>query len=407
MQSLRLITKETFRMNAANTLKIPTWINRCSGMLFRAAGVMMTGFLLLSVFVMYGTIPNRWYQVLAVTGGSMQPELIPGDLIVITPMQETVRPGMILTLSVDNELVTHRLTGFTDTGEFITQGDANRTPDQWSPEANVRVMGLYRLRIPLLGYLAALPGKILDLSKTGSWFTDQEEVRFHLTSNDWGDPNPPHGQSGTSISADVTASGYKDPNGLAWVTGLVCVTNGGDVPTRGLQVVGQVQYKQKGKGGFLPLGDGFIIEPEVQLQPGETVCYDYRSEFSAVQTNQYRLAASVTITNHSGWMPGGNHCPGPDVCRFGPEVKTSFGLVEAAPDEPLLISTEVPVNEETPVPTEEITVPAPPTEEPLPTDGTGTEPPAETEVTPEPTESATEPAAVPTEPPVEITDLPE
>ncbi len=259
-------------------------------------------------------------------------------------------------------------------------------------------MGVYRFSFPDTSILQFL-SRLAQPQRTAAWFLDHESIGFHV-SVELGEGKP----KGTSISADVTASGYKDPSGLAWVTGQVCVTNGGDVPTRGLQVVGQVQYKQKGKGGFQPLGDGFVIEPEQPLEPGETACYDYRSEFSAVQTNQYRLAAAVTITNHSGWMPGGKHCPGPEVCRFGPEPKASFGLVEAAPNEPLLIPTEAPVDEETHVPTEEMTEPTPPTEEPMPTDVTETEPPAETEVTPEPTESATEPPVAPTEPPVEITE---
>ena len=36
--------------------------------------------------------------------------------------------------------------------------------------------------------------------------------------------------------------------------------------------------------------------------------------------------AYVTITNHSGWIPGGHNCPGPDLCEFGPAPKSGFEM---------------------------------------------------------------------------------
>ena len=286
--------------------------------------------MLLMFFVLYGTLPNRWYHVLAVHGKHAAGNPA-GDLIVISPIKETIQPGMILTLAVDGELVTHRLVGFTERGEYITRGDSNLYPDQWTSGAELRLIGQYRLRIPLLGYMANLPGKLLNLNSTGSWFTDKEEIRFHLTSNDWNNPNPPLGNSGTSISAEVTAVGFKDTAvNLAWVNGQVCVKNGGELPTEGLAILDTVQYKS-GSGRFqnyfwLPVS----VAKKAVLAAGEEYCYPYEFFFEPLDNEnaQYRNAVAVTILNHSGWLPGGPHCDISEFCPFGPTEKIEFFLPE-------------------------------------------------------------------------------
>jgi signal peptidase len=106
----------------------------------------------LLLFTVYGTLPNRWYQVLAVTSGSMSPAIRAGDMIVVTRPPETLEPGMVLTLMVSGNLVTHRLVAVNPDGTLITRGDANPTNDDWSG-VNVQVKGLYRARIPYMGYI--------------------------------------------------------------------------------------------------------------------------------------------------------------------------------------------------------------------------------------------------------------
>ena len=109
----------------------------------------------LLVLVAYGTIDNRWYRVLPVHGNSMSPTLAQGDAIVITPPPSTVdeiEPGTIVTMEVGGQLVTHRWLGVSSAGVPMTEGDANRFADDWT-DVEVRVVGVQRLRLPLVGHL--------------------------------------------------------------------------------------------------------------------------------------------------------------------------------------------------------------------------------------------------------------
>jgi len=121
---------------------------------FLSDGVIILA-LLFALFLSYGIIPNRWYQILVVNSGSMAPVFNAGDLIVITRPPKELEPGMVLTFVVDDHIVTHRLAGFNSDGSLITIGDANPTFDDWG-SSKVTVHGLYRFRIPYLGYLIAI-----------------------------------------------------------------------------------------------------------------------------------------------------------------------------------------------------------------------------------------------------------
>ncbi len=119
------------------------------------------------------------------------------------------------------------------------------------------------------------------------------------------------------------------------VSGQICVTNGGAATTENLTIVDQVEYKT-GPGQFQDLpGASQTITP-AQLAPGATGCYDYNIAFTPVAGAQYRNVAHVTITNHSGWLPGGPHCAGPEPCPFGPDPKADFSL----PGTPNIIETD-------------------------------------------------------------------
>ena len=151
-------------------------------------------------------------------------------------------------------------------------------------------------------------------------------------------PGPP-GQAGTSIEAQKTAQAFwvsvAPGSLLVRVVGEVCVANIGERATEGLLIVDQIQYKT-GSGEFQDLAEAVqLIAPAMPIEPGRNACYPYEIQFTPVEGAQYRNVAHVTITNHSGWLPGGSHCPGPDPCPFGPEPKADFTLpVPAAPLEP-------------------------------------------------------------------------
>jgi len=81
----------------------------------------------------------------------MSPTLWFGDLIIVTPPLENIPINSIVLMSVDNELVTHRLIGFDVKGWPITKGDANQVNDNFAGK-NINIVGVYRFRIPDLGY---------------------------------------------------------------------------------------------------------------------------------------------------------------------------------------------------------------------------------------------------------------
>lgn len=137
-----------------------------------AAGTGLTWLLVAAVvaaaLVAYGLVDNRWYKVVAIEGQSMSPTFEPGDAIVITRPPEVLEPGMVVTMEVDGQVVTHRVVGASADGRPLTQGDANTVVDDWDGN-DVRVVGVQRLHLPLLGgWLKGLESMVTS----GAWFTD-------------------------------------------------------------------------------------------------------------------------------------------------------------------------------------------------------------------------------------------
>jgi hypothetical protein len=152
----------------------------------------------------------------------------------------------------------------------------------------------------------------------------------------WGDPDISVDSSNTvTYTIAVTRSGG---SGESMVDGQICVTNGGGVATENLQIVDVVQYKL-GSGLFQDYASAAVdLSAKPVLNPGENYCYPYSVSFTPVAGATYRNVARITITNHSGWLPGGNNCPGPDRCPFGPNPKADFSLPDS-PDLGLANST--------------------------------------------------------------------
>ncbi|MBY6539921.1 signal peptidase I [Rhodococcus sp. BP-349] len=89
---------------------------------------------------------------------SMSPTYPPGTLVVVKPT-DLIGPGTVVTYQVQSglpEVVTHRVmsTAFDDRGErrFVTQGDANDSPDRAlvRPE---QIRGSVWYSVPYLGYV--------------------------------------------------------------------------------------------------------------------------------------------------------------------------------------------------------------------------------------------------------------
>jgi signal peptidase I len=153
-----------------------------------AVNAALVATLAFAAFIAYGLIDNRWYHVVVVQGGSMQPTIEPGDLIVITPPPPQIVAGMILTFEVDGYVVTHRVVEVAADGTFVTKGDANDARDDFSGN-NVRVVGQYQFRIPRIGGLLSLDAPGAD--RSGAWFAQRQNLDGSASAGTaWDDPSP-------------------------------------------------------------------------------------------------------------------------------------------------------------------------------------------------------------------------
>ncbi|MDR7519783.1 MAG: hypothetical protein QN131_03700 [Armatimonadota bacterium] len=124
----------------------------------------------------------------------------------------------------------------------------------------------------------------------------------------------------TSIFASKKATGFKvvkPDRTIFGVQGAICVTNDGKAATQSLKIVDQVQYAPEG-GEFRDVpGATFTIIPAVQLNPGESKCYQYDVRFTPpADAFKYENTARVTITNFTGHLGE----------EFGPLLRAAFVL---------------------------------------------------------------------------------
>ncbi len=176
----------------------------------RVTTVLLVLILCFGLFLGYGLLNNRWYHVLAVEGGSMEPTISWGDLIVITKPPKELKPGMIVTMQVKDKIVTHRVL---QVDPLVTEGDANGTPDTWKPE-DVRVVGVVRFWVPKLGRL--LDNVRLAGLESNAWFRDSEWVSGEVSAGQWEIAEEATGTAAADedsppVSAELVDSGEPPP----------------------------------------------------------------------------------------------------------------------------------------------------------------------------------------------------
>ncbi len=150
----------------------------------------------------YGLIDNRWYRVVSVEGGSMQPSIRPGDAIVLVRPPERLSVGDVVTLQANDTLVTHRVVEVATDGSFATQGDANQTADDWTG-VDIHVVGRVALTIPRLGSL-------LEVFGTNAFFNDRSSRHADAAAGTWesvASSVAPIGKSPIGDSTNVDGSG--------------------------------------------------------------------------------------------------------------------------------------------------------------------------------------------------------
>ena len=101
------------------------------------------------------TLPHTGHELIVIRGGSMEPTIPFGSLVVDAPATPAV--GDVITLrQINGVYVTHRV--IAQEGDFFTtKGDANEHPDP-KPVRRAEVVGTVRLFIPFAGYLLGMLG---------------------------------------------------------------------------------------------------------------------------------------------------------------------------------------------------------------------------------------------------------
>lgn len=113
------------------------------------------------------------YRAYVVHTGSMEPSLIPGDLVIDRRDPEFVETGDVITFypsSAAVEVVTHRIVAVSGDGTITTRGDANDSDDP-IPIRSELVQGRVVGRVPLAGYAVVYlqhPTGLLSLTSTVS-----------------------------------------------------------------------------------------------------------------------------------------------------------------------------------------------------------------------------------------------
>jgi len=124
----------------------------------RSRGRRVVGALALLGLLGVGAAGAAWtqgYRVYVVHTGSMEPTLVPGDIVIDRPAAGTPRVGQVITFrhsGLAYDLVTHRVAGVTTAG-IRTKGDANRSADAWTIRPD-QVRGTVRFHLHALGYVA-------------------------------------------------------------------------------------------------------------------------------------------------------------------------------------------------------------------------------------------------------------
>jgi signal peptidase len=146
---------------------------RAVGLTWIALFVLLVGFSLLTHIA-----PLTGRQLFTIVGGSMEPSIPIGSLVVATPTDAmTIAVGDVVTIRADNGVVvTHRVSRVVDLPEgryFELKGDANQSPDGGLVPARA-IVGAADQYVPYAGYaqafLSKLAGLIAALSVLGALF---------------------------------------------------------------------------------------------------------------------------------------------------------------------------------------------------------------------------------------------
>jgi signal peptidase len=144
--------------------------------------VSLIGIALFLVLIGFAAVTNlaplTGREVFVIIGGSMEPAIPLGALVVATPTDPlAIAAGDVITLRADNgTVVTHRVIRVSDGSDgrsFETRGDANGSPDAGLVPGR-SVVGVVSHHLPYGGYarefLASVPGMVTAIAALGTLF---------------------------------------------------------------------------------------------------------------------------------------------------------------------------------------------------------------------------------------------
>lgn len=134
-------------------------------------GAIQTGVILLllaaAAVLAFGVLTKTFVPFRVVESGSMTP-ILPVYSVIIVDKRSNYEPGDVITYKADKgEIVTHRLIKVNDDGAFITKGDANPTPDNYTDPVTINDVegkAVYKIIYTAPSFWLSRSGNILFLS---------------------------------------------------------------------------------------------------------------------------------------------------------------------------------------------------------------------------------------------------
>ena len=124
--------------------------SRAAGVALAVAWLYLSALLGLSAWVALGATVFDWRPVV-MTSGSMAPGFSPGDVVLLSEAGKgRLAEGSVVAFERDGHLTTHRVNDVVADGSYVTQGDANVSPDPVRL-TDADVAGVGRLVVPYVG----------------------------------------------------------------------------------------------------------------------------------------------------------------------------------------------------------------------------------------------------------------
>ena len=106
--------------------------------------------------LVYFTSGYFHYHAIVVASGSMTPNILKGDVVVIEKIDgdySKLKVGQVIAYKYDNVIIVHRLINIIEnngTYYFYTKGDANDLPDNWIVRGDT-IIGTVNVKVPYIG----------------------------------------------------------------------------------------------------------------------------------------------------------------------------------------------------------------------------------------------------------------